>query len=62
MSYRRVDQLLMHDVNYGIIYGSMELKSIASTQHAYLLQIHRLTERISTDGGLRRIHLFKKEA
>ena len=31
----------------------MELRSIASTQHAYLLQIHRWTERISTDGGLR---------
>ena len=40
----------------------MELKSIASTQHAYLLQIHRWTERISTDGGLGRIYLLKKEA
>ena len=63
MSYTRVDQLLMYDLNYGIyIYGTMELRSIASTQHAYLLQIHRWTERISTDGGLRRIYLLKKEA
>ena len=28
----------------------MELRSIASTQHTYLLQIHRWTETISTDG------------
>ena len=39
----------------------MELRNIASTQHAYLLQIHRWTERISTDGGLRRIYLLSRK-